>query len=200
MATVIAGSDHPIDGFSIFTLILFFAVSELMSQFHASTSLYNPFFLPPSDILVIFPLHFPIPKVITRPLRNTAVRLRILAPLKTGLSGGEDRVVHKTTEVNGTQPIQDDTQTEPNNNASSLGATSPSNHPVPPIEEPNFTFPLGLSTAPVIGVLLLLATKSIPGSVVRDGIVGSQGVRPYDIMTLFLSLVSPTPSAEVQVG
>ena len=51
-------------------------------------------------------------------------------------------------------------------------------------------FKLGLETAPVIGVLVLLASTCIPGSVVRDGIVGSEGVRPYDIMTLFLSFVS----------
>jgi len=42
----------------------------------------------------------------------------------------------------------------------------------------------------VIGVLLLLASTSIPGGVVRTGIVGSGGVKPYDIMTLFISLVS----------
>jgi len=54
---------------------------------------------------------------------------------------------------------------------------------------------LGLETAPVIGVLLLLASTCIPGSVVRDGIVGSEGVRPYDIMTLFLSFVSPLYSS-----
>jgi hypothetical protein len=51
-------------------------------------------------------------------------------------------------------------------------------------------FKLGLETAPVIGVLVLLASTCIPASVVRDGIVGSEGVRPYDIMTLFLSFVS----------
>lgn len=52
-------------------------------------------------------------------------------------------------------------------------------------------FELGLATAPVAGVLLLLASTCVPGSVVRGGIVGSGGgVRPYDIMTLFLSFVS----------
>lgn len=51
-------------------------------------------------------------------------------------------------------------------------------------------FPLGLETAPVIGALLLLASTCIPGSVIRDGIVGTEGVRPYDIMTLFISFVS----------
>lgn len=51
-------------------------------------------------------------------------------------------------------------------------------------------FTLGLATAPVIGVLILLASTCIPPSVVRRGIVGDGGVRPYDIMTLFLSFVS----------
>lgn len=51
-------------------------------------------------------------------------------------------------------------------------------------------FKLGLETAPVLGCLLLLASTCIPGSVIRDGIVGSEGVRPYDIMTLFISFVS----------
>lgn len=55
-------------------------------------------------------------------------------------------------------------------------------------------FTLGLETAPVIGVLLLLASTCIPGSVITDGIVGSEGVRPYDIMTLFLSFVSYFPN------
>jgi hypothetical protein len=55
-------------------------------------------------------------------------------------------------------------------------------------------FKLGLETAPVIGCLILLASTCIPGSVIRDGIVGSEGVRPYDIMTLFLSFVSLLPS------
>lgn len=52
-------------------------------------------------------------------------------------------------------------------------------------------FKLGLETAPVLGCLLLLASTCVPGSVIRDGIVGSEGVRPYDIMTLFISFVSP---------
>ena len=50
-------------------------------------------------------------------------------------------------------------------------------------------FVLGLETAPVIGWLLLLAATCIDGGVVRNGIVGGGGVRPYDIMTLFLSFV-----------
>jgi hypothetical protein len=57
-------------------------------------------------------------------------------------------------------------------------------------EEERVHFTLGLTTAPVIGVLLLLASTSIGGQVLRNGIVGIQGVKPYDIMTLFISLVS----------
>jgi hypothetical protein len=43
--------------------------------------------------------------------------------------------------------------------------------------------------APIAAVLLLLATTAINGSVVRDGIVGTDGVHPLDIMALFISLV-----------
>ncbi|KAJ9104668.1 hypothetical protein QFC21_002166 [Naganishia friedmannii] len=57
-----------------------------------------------------------------------------------------------------------------------------------PASEERSHFTLGLATAPVIGVLLLLASTSIGGQVLRNGIVGIQGVKPYDIMTLFISL------------
>lgn len=62
-------------------------------------------------------------------------------------------------------------------------------------EDERVHFNLGLTTAPVIGVLLLLASTSIGGQVLRNGIVGIQGVKPYDIMTLFISLVSPCTAA-----
>ncbi|RMD39870.1 hypothetical protein DV735_g5264, partial [Chaetothyriales sp. CBS 134920] len=47
---------------------------------------------------------------------------------------------------------------------------------------------LSLTTAPVIGVLLLLATTTINGSTIRLGIVGDQHVKPYDVLVLFTSL------------
>ncbi|KAF9545370.1 hypothetical protein EC957_011018 [Mortierella hygrophila] len=56
------------------------------------------------------------------------------------------------------------------------------------------TFPyditLDIATAPVLGVLFLLATRSINGQSVRDGIMGepSSGVEPYAVMVLFFSL------------
>ncbi|KAF9907966.1 hypothetical protein BX616_000271 [Lobosporangium transversale] len=53
-----------------------------------------------------------------------------------------------------------------------------------------YRFTLDIATAPVIGVLFLLATRSIGGESVRDGIVGApeSGVEPYAVMILFFSL------------
>ena len=48
---------------------------------------------------------------------------------------------------------------------------------------------LNFITVPLISVLLLLATGAIDRSVVRDGVVGANGVQPLDIMALFISLV-----------
>lgn len=45
-------------------------------------------------------------------------------------------------------------------------------------------------TVPLISVLLLLATQCIDGTDVRRGILGADGVKPIDIMALFISLVS----------
>ena len=59
--------------------------------------------------------------------------------------------------------------------------------------------PLNFITMPLISVLLLLATGAINGQVVRDGIVGVNGVQPLDIMALFLSLVSPIPYQSTSV-
>ncbi|KAF9912966.1 hypothetical protein EC991_007580 [Linnemannia zychae] len=49
---------------------------------------------------------------------------------------------------------------------------------------------LDIATAPVLGVIFLLATRSIEGNSVRDGIVGApgSGVEPYAVMILFFSL------------
>lgn len=50
-------------------------------------------------------------------------------------------------------------------------------------------FPLSLETAPVIGVILLLATTTIHGSTIKLGIKGDEYVKPYDVLVLFISLV-----------
>ena len=53
-----------------------------------------------------------------------------------------------------------------------------------------WTLKLSLETAPFIGVILLLITTTINGSVVKLGIIGEEGVRPYDVLVLFICLVS----------
>ncbi|WFD42132.1 hypothetical protein MPSI1_000771 [Malassezia psittaci] len=50
------------------------------------------------------------------------------------------------------------------------------------------SIPLTHITAPVLGVLLLLAATCIGGAEVRAGIAGESGVLPYDVLALFLSL------------
>jgi hypothetical protein len=49
---------------------------------------------------------------------------------------------------------------------------------------------LSLLTAPLIGVILLLATTTINGSTIRLGVVGDENVKPYEVLVLFISLVS----------
>lgn len=55
---------------------------------------------------------------------------------------------------------------------------------------------IGFQTAPLVAVLLLLAAGVLHGTEVRDGITGTSGVEPLDIMALFISLVRAvtTPS------
>lgn len=56
-------------------------------------------------------------------------------------------------------------------------------------EDARLAVVLDLRTAPAVGVVLLLVTKTIDGAVLRQGIVGEEGVRPYDVLVLFISLV-----------
>lgn len=136
-----------------------------------------------SDILVVFPIRIPLPRPLTRFLVKSARSARIL---NSPPSHGDDSDF-KTSPT----PIPPAPTTELNRAASS-NAQPPSGpeRDSDDLLEKRYHFPINLSTAPVIGVFLLLASTSIPGDVVRTGIVGSGGVKPYDIMTLFISLVS----------
>lgn len=50
-------------------------------------------------------------------------------------------------------------------------------------------FPVNFVSAPVFGVFFLWAAQCIDGTIVRNGIVGVEGIKPLDIMALFISLV-----------
>jgi hypothetical protein len=147
------------------------------------------FLIPASiDVLVVFPIRIPLPRPLTRALVTLFRKLRILNTPETSSSSSTSGPLTQTI---------NSTSTTPNPPAGTARATDPDGNQdqnQDPEEddllEKQYHFPITLSTAPVIGVLLLLASTSIPGSVVRTGIVGSGGVKPYDIMTLFISLVS----------
>ncbi|KAF9141723.1 hypothetical protein BGX30_004255 [Mortierella sp. GBA39] len=80
-----------------------------------------------------------------------------------------------------TNSINNDTTTDNNNTTDNLEGGP---------QKRKKTFPyditLDIATAPVLGVLFLLATRSINGQSVRDGIMGepSSGVEPYAVMVL----------------
>ena len=48
---------------------------------------------------------------------------------------------------------------------------------------------LNFITVPLLSVLVLLASGVFTGRTVRDGIVGTSGIQPLNIMALFISLV-----------
>lgn len=47
---------------------------------------------------------------------------------------------------------------------------------------------MNLTTSPPLAVLVLLATTTINGTVIRSGIVGDGDSKPYDVLVLFISL------------
>ncbi|KAG1766725.1 hypothetical protein EV702DRAFT_980712 [Suillus placidus] len=48
--------------------------------------------------------------------------------------------------------------------------------------------PINLTTAPIIAIAILWAAQCLNTSVIRGGIVGTDGVKPYNILILFFSL------------
>jgi hypothetical protein len=144
------------------------------------------------DVLVVFPIRIPLPRPLTRALVKYSRKLGILNPPPTSssssTSGPHTQTINSTT-TTPNPPAGTARSTDPDGNQDQDQDQDPEEDD---LLEKQYHFPITLSTAPVIGVLLLLASTSIPGDVVRTGIVGSGGVKPYDIMTLFISLVSRT--------
>ncbi|KIJ63952.1 hypothetical protein HYDPIDRAFT_112439 [Hydnomerulius pinastri MD-312] len=48
--------------------------------------------------------------------------------------------------------------------------------------------PINLTTAPILAIALLWAAQCLDPAVIRGGIVGTEGVKPYNILILFFSL------------
>lgn len=53
---------------------------------------------------------------------------------------------------------------------------------------PRVHIPINLTTAPIIAIALLWAGQCLGPSMIRDGIVGTDGIKPYNILLLFISL------------
>ncbi|KAF8431931.1 hypothetical protein L210DRAFT_870999 [Boletus edulis BED1] len=48
--------------------------------------------------------------------------------------------------------------------------------------------PINLTTAPILAIALLWAAQCLDPAVIRNGIVGTEGIKPYNILILFFSL------------
>lgn len=59
-----------------------------------------------------------------------------------------------------------------------------------------FRITIGLSSAPLLAVLLLLVTTAIGGNEIAKGIAGDAGVRPYDVLVLFMFVEPPQYASE----
>lgn len=120
--------------------------------------------------LILHGVNVPLPKVLSRVILKAAVSLRLLDLPQT------------TSAKSRPSP--------PESTESKIGlSTSPTTLPtsVEFYDRP-LHIPLDLRTAPLIGCIILLITTTIDGSVVRAGIVGEGGARPYDVLVLFISL------------
>jgi Na+/H+ antiporter NhaD/arsenite permease-like protein len=60
--------------------------------------------------------------------------------------------------------------------------------PVPLSANRRISIPITLTTAPIFVILLLWVSECIGSKVIVDGIVGTEGVKPYNILILFFSL------------
>ncbi|KAM0786511.1 hypothetical protein ACM66B_001969 [Microbotryomycetes sp. NB124-2] len=153
-----------LDGFSWFGLVVYIVVMGL----------------------VIRGITISVPAIISRPLRRMLVALRVLDPLPS-----RDQPPSPKLDLDGAAVPSSATSRSPSVAAKGVD-TSPSivngKTAAPRSEDPRWKLVLDLRTAPVTGVVLLLITTTIDGSVLRLGIVGDESVRPYDVLVLFFSL------------
>lgn len=120
------------------------------------------------SVVCITPLYIPLPLAASRMLRRTYAR----AAATLGIDA--ERPASLNVAV-GLKELSD-------------GDTAQEADPNTPPPTARVYIPITHTSAPVIGVLILLATTSIGGEELRRGIVGADGVRPYDVLALFICL------------
>ncbi|KAJ1033426.1 hypothetical protein NDA13_001417 [Ustilago tritici] len=114
------------------------------------------------SLIVINPLRIRIPRLVSIPLRRAGRKTWLF------LAGPSDP-----------NPEQQEQDAVEEHLGSSVHASQE--------EEPMYVT-IDHVSAPLIGVLVLLATTTIGGEQVRQGIVGEDGIEPYDVLALFISL------------
>ncbi|GAA6011781.1 hypothetical protein JCM10207_004242 [Rhodosporidiobolus poonsookiae] len=129
--------------------------------------------------LVVRGVRIPILRAVSTPLLKLAVRLRLLDPP----SLPSPRPTTSLSPAPSTSSKQPATPSAPLDTP-----VDPPAETAAPVWTQRLYLPLDLRTAPVAACIFLLMTTSIDGSVVRAGIVGEHGVRPYDVLVLFISL------------
>ncbi|GAA5911579.1 hypothetical protein JCM5296_005253 [Sporobolomyces johnsonii] len=130
--------------------------------------------------LVVHGVLIPVPKLLSKPLLRLLVFFRLLDPTP---APPPSPPAGDSLSPSSSRP------TPPSRSESKIGLNEAEVQPARGrLEDRRLYIPLDLRTAPVIGCLLLLATTTIDGSVVRLGIVGEGGARPYDVLVLFISL------------
>lgn len=133
--------------------------------------------------LILHGVRIPLPSLLSRPILKLAVLLR-LVDLPQTTSTTSPPSPSPTSLTPSTSRPSPPAHSESKIGLSLIGTPSPS----PNFYDRPLSIPLDLRTAPIIGCLILLITTTIDGSVVRAGIVGEGGARPYDVLILFISL------------
>ncbi|GAA5926803.1 uncharacterized protein JCM15063_000374 [Sporobolomyces koalae] len=134
--------------------------------------------------LILHGVRVPLPRFLSRPILQAAVTLRLLdLPQTTSSNRSKEDDAAPSRDSTAGSPKQPSPLARSESKIGLALAQSPT--------EPytrRLSIPLDLRTAPLIGCIVLLATTTIDGSVVRAGIVGDGGARPYDVLVLFISL------------
>lgn len=134
--------------------------------------------------LVIYPVSFRLPLSTSRAIRRIGQKLRLLESIR------QQQKKHDNVNTQGTTASSTSATSHENIELNALPRSSNSNNNNSAKDglEKAIRVRIGLSSAPLLGVLLLLITTAIGGEQIKRGIAGADGVRPYDVLVLFMQV------------
>ena len=140
------------------------------------------------SFLCIVPVYIPLPLRISACLRRAQHRLHtwLDLPAADERSHGAPQFDEPSVELDEVAKPSTDMPSIASDGAPASPASTAS--PTEPAAPARVWLPLTHTTAPVLGVLVLLMGTCIGGAEVRAGIAGDGSVLPYDVIALFLSL------------